>query len=91
MTSLEVAKCPATDRFGSGGQAAALGVGEPQATRPELLAEHAVLFLEIVDDVPLLLIDPPGDGDDEKLEHLRPWRHSGRAYQMLDGAVEAAR
>jgi hypothetical protein len=40
------------------GQANALIVGEAQPARAELLAEHAVLGLEILDHLALLLVDP---------------------------------
>ena len=43
-----------------GGQPNALIVGEAQSPRAELLSEHAVFFLEIVDHVLLLLMDPTG-------------------------------
>jgi hypothetical protein len=42
------------------GQANPLIVGEPESPRSELLAEHAILLLQIVDDVALLLVDPAG-------------------------------
>jgi hypothetical protein len=46
---------PQVLRFG--GQANALIVGEAQSARSELLAEHAVLRLEIIDHLALLLVD----------------------------------
>jgi hypothetical protein len=40
-----------------------VNVGESQPPRPELLAEHPILRLEIVDHFALLLVDPAGQGD----------------------------
>ena len=45
----------------------ALGVGEPEMARTELLSADAILFLERVNDVTLLLVDPARDGHDEEL------------------------
>ena len=59
--------------------AVALGVGAPETARTELLSEDAILFLEIVNDVTLLLVDPARDGHDEELKHLGKRRHTGRA------------
>ena len=50
---------------------------EPESARAELFAEDAVLFLEIVDDVTLLLVDPACERDDEELECVRKRRHVG--------------
>jgi hypothetical protein len=60
----------AAEGFGFHGQAATLSIGEPESPGAELFPKDAVLFLEIVDDVALLLANPAGDGDDEKLEDL---------------------
>ncbi len=50
------------------GQAAPLVIREAQSTATELLAQDAVLLLEVVDDVLLLPIDPAGEEEDEQLE-----------------------
>ncbi len=39
----------------------------------------AILFLERVNDVTLLRVDPARDGHDEELQHLGNRRHTGRA------------
>ena len=49
------------------GPPASLVVGEPEATSAELLAEDAVLCLEVLDDVLLATVDPTGDEQDEEL------------------------
>jgi hypothetical protein len=43
-------------------------VGESHPPGAELLPQHAVLSLEIVDDIELLLVDPAGQGDEEKTQ-----------------------
>ena len=57
------------------------GPTAPQPPRGALLAKDAVFFLEIVDDVALLLVDPPSNGDDEALQGLWKRKHTERAYQ----------
>ena len=69
---------------------AALGVGEPETARTELLSEDAILFLERVNDVTRLLVDPARDGHDEELQHLGKRRHTGRAEQRLSAVTNVA-
>ena len=64
-----------------GGQANALIVGEAQPARAELLAEHPILGLEIVDHVALLLVDPAGQGDEEKPQRVRSRNHRAQAIK----------
>ena len=64
----------------------ALGVGDPEPARTELLSEDAMLFLESVNDVTRLLVDPARDGHDEELQHVGNRRQTGRA-----SSVESAR
>ncbi len=73
----EIPESLSTEGLGFRGQASTLGVGEPETARTELLAEDAILFLEIVDDVTLLLVDPPSERDDEELDGLRKRQHVG--------------
>jgi hypothetical protein len=58
-----------------GGQPNALVVGEPETARTQLLSKDAILGLEIVDDLALLLVDPAGEGDEEKPQRLRIRKH----------------
>ena len=58
-----------------GGQPNALVVGEPETARTELLSKDAILGLEIVDDLALLLVDPAGQGDEEKPQRVRNRNH----------------
>jgi hypothetical protein len=60
-------------------------VGEPQPMRRQLLEEHAILGLEIVDHVALVLVDPASQGDHEEPERIRKRRHEA-AYQRHTAA-----
>ena len=42
-------------------------VGEPEPPRSQLLAQNAILLLQIVDDAALLLVDPAGQRDQKEL------------------------
>ena len=61
----------ASERLGLRSQAAALRVRESQTFGRELFPKDAVLFLEIGDNLALLLIDPAGHGDDAGLRRVR--------------------
>ena len=56
-------------------QPASLGIGEPDAPLAKLLAKHAVLLAEIVDDLLLLTIEPAREGQQEELEDWVEGRH----------------
>ena len=81
---------PSPEARGLCGQAPALGVGEPETARTELLSEDAMLFLELVNDVTRLLVDPARDGHDEELQHVGKRRHTGRAEQRLSAVTNVA-
>ena len=81
---------PSPEALGLCGQAPALGVGEPETARTELLSADAILFLERVNDVTRLLVDPARDGHDEALQHLGKRRHTGRAEQRLSAVTNVA-
>ena len=81
---------PSPEARGLCGPAPALGVGDPETARTELLSEDAILFLEIVNDVTRLLVDPARDGHDEELKHLGNRRHTGRASQRLSAVTNVA-
>ena len=81
---------PSPEARGLGGQAPALGVGEPETARTELLSADAILFLERVNDVTLLLVDPARDGHDEELQHVGKRRQTGRAEQRLSAVTNVA-
>ena len=67
-----------TEYVGFRGQADPLVVGEPEPPRSELLAQNAILLLQIVDDVALLLVDPAGQRDQKEPERM-PERNHGRS------------
>ena len=87
---VQVTAHPSPEALGLCGQAPALGVGEPETARTELLSADAILFLERVNDVTLLLVDPARDGHDEELQHLGKRRHTGRAEQRLSAVTNVA-
>ena len=76
---VQVTAYPSPEARGLCGQAPALGVGEPETARTELLSADAILFLERVNDVTRLLVDPARAGHDEELQHLGNRRQTGRA------------
>ena len=49
-----------------------------------------MLFLERVNDVTRLLVDPARDGHDEELQHLGNRRQTGRASQRLSAVTNVA-
>jgi hypothetical protein len=48
----------ASKRVGFSGESAAFGIGEANAPPAQALLEHAVLFLEVLDHVHLMTVDP---------------------------------
>jgi hypothetical protein len=74
-------------------QAAALVVGEPQLSAAQLLAEHAVLFLQVVDHRDLAPVDPTGERQQQELQrrgaHAEPPYRAGSRGQT--GPRPAAR
>ena len=41
-------------------------IGQPQAFVAELFAENAILFLQVVDDIALLLVHPAREADEHE-------------------------
>ena len=87
---VQVTAYPSPEARGLCGQAQALGVGEPETARTELLSADAMLFLERVNDVTRLLVDPARDGHDEALQHVGNRRQTGRAEQRLSAVTHVA-
>ena len=54
-------KCAPPQFPGSHRQASALVVVEAQPLTSELFAQHAILFLKIVDDILMVLVQPAGE------------------------------
>ncbi len=57
-----------------GRQPAALLIGEPQPPATELLAQHPVLLLEVVNRLELAPMHPPGEEHQQETQRLRPHR-----------------
>ena len=75
----ELAQQPSTECPGLRGEPTTLIVREAQASGSKLRAQDAVLFLQIVDDVALLLVDPTGERDQDELQRMRQPRLGGQA------------
>ena len=72
----ELAQQPSSQCPGFRSEPTALVVGETQAPGSDLFTQDAVLFLKIVDDVALLLVEPAGERDQDELQWMR--RHGGK-------------
>ena len=57
----------------------------------QLLAENAILLLQIVDDVALLLVDPAGQRDQKEPERMAQWNHGRRVSEPQAARVEPIR
>jgi hypothetical protein len=44
----------------------------------QVLLEHAVLFLKILDHVQLMAVDPPGEYHEQQLKRLKRWEHCSK-------------
>src|ERR1017187_2477645 len=64
------------------GESTALGIGEANASPTQALREHAVLFLEIRDQVQLMAVDPPGEHHEQQLKRLKRWGHCSGGYEL---------
>jgi hypothetical protein len=73
----EISEDTTSEILSSRRQSSALRVAEPQTPVAELFAQDAVLFLEIFDDVALLLVHPSGERHEQELQWLRRQRQHG--------------
>ena len=64
---LKLTERAATESLGLCRHAPPLPVRETEPACRDVFPQHTIFFLEIVDDVALLLVDPAGHGDDEEL------------------------
>ncbi len=55
----------------------------------ELLAQHAVFLLQVVDHVALLLIDPAHQRDKKELKRMPERNHARRVSEPRNAFVEA--
>jgi len=69
---------PTAQLLGFDGQAPALVVAESKPLAPELLPENPILFLEIVNDVALLLAEPAGNRDQQEAKRIKALAHCAR-------------
>ena len=76
---LKLTERAATESLGLCRHAPPLPVRETEPACRDVFPQRTIFFLEIVDDVALLLVDPAGHGDDEELQRLRKRTHTGRA------------
>jgi hypothetical protein len=74
----ELAQQPSPQRPSLGGEPTSLVVGEAQAPGSNLFTQDAVLFLKIVNEVALLLVEPAGERDQHELQWMRHWLHGGK-------------
>ena len=61
--------------LGLSGKATALVVIESHSTPSELLAKNPVLLAKVIDDLQLVLVHPPADGDQHEAEWIQDSRH----------------
>src|SRR5215472_10253011 len=64
----DLGKSLSSQRFGLYGQSPALIVIEVHSPTTELFAKHPVLLAKIFHDLQLVVVHPPGDGDQQKPE-----------------------
>src|SRR5215467_702509 len=64
----DLGKNLSSQRFGLNGQPPALLVIEAHSLATELFSQHPILFAEILNDLQLAVVHPPGDSDHHKPE-----------------------
>jgi hypothetical protein len=73
------------ERVGEHREAAAFGLGQTQPSATKLSFEDAVFLAQIIDDLLLVILDPPGNHGDQNVKNHRcssGWRQSrDRAVQ----------
>jgi hypothetical protein len=62
----------------SSGESTALSIGKANAPPTQVLLEHAVLFLEILDHVQLMAVDPPSEYHEQQLKRPKRWEHCSK-------------
>lgn len=61
----------ATERKCFPGKAATFGVGEVDALSAQPFLEQAVLFLDVVDQIQLMAVDPSGEHHQQQMKRLK--------------------
>ncbi len=64
--------------FSFGRQAASLVVVQPNPPRADLGEKDTVLFLQVLNDVLLLLVHPPGYGNEQQAERIQGFQNFWR-------------
>jgi hypothetical protein len=68
------------------------GVGEADAASAQAFLEQAVLFLEVVDQIQLMTVDPSGEHHQQQVKRLKHGRHCRRVCRrMSDGGLQRRR
>src|SRR5207245_1664152 len=75
----EVPQNAASECLGFRRQPTALSVGEAHTSGPQLFPQDTVLFVEVVDDIALLLAHPTGERDENETQRVWQRRHSVKA------------
>jgi hypothetical protein len=55
-----------------------------KAPPTQALLEHAVLFLEILDHVQLMAVDPAGEYHEQQLKRWKRWGHCSAVYRLTN-------
>jgi hypothetical protein len=71
----------ASEGAGFSGESTAVGVGKTDAPPAQAVLEHAVLFLEILNHVQLMAVDPTGEHQEQQLKRPIRLRHFSRVYR----------
>jgi hypothetical protein len=69
----------ATEDLAFGCESTALVIGESKASATELLLQHAILFDEVINDLPLMAVDPASERGEEELE----WEKFGHCTRII--------
>src|SRR6516225_6870521 len=83
----DLGKSLSSQSFGLYGQSPALIVIEAHSPATELFAKHPILLAKIFNDLPLAVVHPPGDGDQQKPEWVE---HSLCIQNPLSRPLSAA-
>jgi hypothetical protein len=69
---------PTAEYLGFGRQAPALVIAESKPLVPELLPQNPILFLEVGNEIALLLPEPAGDRDQQETKLIKRLAHWAR-------------
>jgi len=72
---LELVQHPAPERLRFSGEAASLGIGEANAPAAQPHLQHAVFFLQILDHVQLMTVDPTSEHHQQEVKGCHQGGH----------------